>query len=81
MWKPGRVRGKPAHWEVEGRTAQQPERDSLVLLQEGRGPGKQLVLLALPLWVNDLSRWEAGKPWTEREGVAAGACTSYVSGE
>lgn len=76
MWSLGRVSGKLAHWEVEDRIAGQLERNSFVLLQEGRGKEKQRVRLPLPFWVGDLSRLEAGKPCTEREGVAAGACIS-----
>lgn len=40
MWSLGRVSGKLAHWEVEDRIAGQLERNSFVLLQEGRGKGK-----------------------------------------
>lgn len=54
MRNPGRVGGKPAHWEVLS--------NSLDLLQEGRGKGKELALLArLPFWVDDLSLLEAGE--------------------
>lgn len=62
MWNSGRESGKAAHREVEGRIPEQSERNCLVLLREGRGKGKQLVLLPLPFWVDDLSRLEAGKP-------------------